>query len=402
MRLSTVTRAISLMLTFSMITNAVGAANVAVMSGMPAGLRFAGRPAASAHRFLGDRSGSAAPAEVAKGSDWTFSGVLAKGNSMLGRWSGTWRKAYESLTAGAPRPVEALPAPWKNESAPSAPARVRRPETAPSSRPEAGDSLSLIIPLAQALLGAQRDDAASGWNARDRVQHSPLANLELRSAANSTPVIRPQDMTRPQRSSDPLVFDLTGDGIRTSDLRVVFDLTGEGKMFRVHDVASNVGVLAFDADGDGVSGGNGSELFGDRTDLNAWGRPDGFSDGFQALEEFIFKAEREGVLPRGIARRGRLGPKELRALEKAYGLKMRVGSFLQEAVSLRTAGVREIVLSNAASEFQPNFDGQNDDALTRAGAHFVRADGSRGEYCDVFFRGVETRMTLVASTFRRP
>ena len=182
----------------------------------------------------------------------------------------------------------------------------------------------------------------------------------------------------------PLVFDLSGRGVRVSDGFARFDLSGDGRISTIHDIGSGTGVLVF-RNRDGVAGGNGSQLFGDRTDLEGRGRPDGFVDGFEALAGLVKKAEREGVLPEGTLAGGRLDARSLAALAKAYGLGMRRGSLTARTISLEEAGVGEIRLSNAPSMRTADFDGQGSDVVRRAGASFVRADGTTGSYEDVFF-----------------
>ncbi|MBI3548245.1 MAG: hypothetical protein HY078_04240 [Elusimicrobia bacterium] len=191
----------------------------------------------------------------------------------------------------------------------------------------------------------------------------------------------------------PLVFDLKGRGIRTTAGQVAYDLAGDGRPYRLHDVAADLGVLAFDADRDGVSGRDGRELFGDRTSLRG-GRSEGFKDGFEALEAFVRRAEQEGVLSPGTAAKARLGKEELAALGRAYGLGLRVGGIQGATITLEAAGVREIRLSGATSVRTENFDGRGDLVARREGAVFVRDDGSTGGYEDVFFRNVAPQSLL--------
>ena len=185
--------------------------------------------------------------------------------------------------------------------------------------------------------------------------------------------------------SSPLVLDLKGKGVRASDRVIGYDLSGAGRRERLHDIGSGQGVLVFDANHDGIAGQNGRELFGDRTDLEGRGKPDGYKDGFEALAALVRKAEKEKVVPAGTLDGGRLGAKELAALGRAYGLGIRVGGLLKRTISLQKAGVIGVSLSQAPSVRDLNFDGQGDDVVRREGAFFTRADGTTGSYEDIFF-----------------
>lgn len=182
----------------------------------------------------------------------------------------------------------------------------------------------------------------------------------------------------------PLVFDLPGRGVQTSERTTLFDVEGDGNPDQtqwVNDVAPGMGVLVFDGDGDGRSGENGRELFGDRTSLGDGRR---FADGFQALRAFVELAVRDGVIGREALDRGRLDASALAELEKARGLKMKVGGFNAKPVSLARAGVAEIRLSSAPVERAAGFDGWDNDLSLQAGAVFRREDGSSGDYMDVW------------------
>ena len=84
---------------------------------------------------------------------------------------------------------------------------------------------------------------------------------------------------------DPLIFDLNGDGIRTTSLddsTAYFDLDGDGFAERVAWVGDGDGLLTLDRNGDGIVT-NGQELFGDRTRLI---NGEYATSGFEALREF--------------------------------------------------------------------------------------------------------------------
>lgn len=183
---------------------------------------------------------------------------------------------------------------------------------------------------------------------------------------------------------DPLVLDLEGTGEYTSGRPTRFDLEGDGRLGYLRDIAPSAGVLVFDADGDGTAGENGLEVFGDRSDLDGDGRPDGYQDGFDALAAMVRKAESAGVLPAGTAAQGRLSAAHLAALGRAYRLGIRVGSLGAKTVPLAEAGVRLIALSDAQTVRDADFDGRGNDAGRRDGAYFVDAEGVTRDYQEIF------------------
>ncbi len=78
------------------------------------------------------------------------------------------------------------------------------------------------------------------------------------------------------RKSDPLVLDLTGDGITTSGIQqgVQFDLNADGMRETISAPTADNKLLAWDKNNNGVID-NGSELFGDSN---------GYKNGFDALK----------------------------------------------------------------------------------------------------------------------
>jgi hypothetical protein len=186
---------------------------------------------------------------------------------------------------------------------------------------------------------------------------------------------------------DPLVFDLANTGIKTSSRKAIYGITGtkdDDKLKWLNEVEEGMGILVFDADKDGASGRTGLELFGDQSDLNGDGKSDGFPDGFSTLRAFVDRASRDGVLPPDARARGLLDASALAALEKAYGLKMKVGGFNRVPVTLKTAGVKEISFSEAPAEPAREFDGRGNGLSLHPGAAFSRPDGSRGIYANVW------------------
>lgn len=115
--------------------------------------------------------------------------------------------------------------------------------------------------------------------------------------------------------ASPLTVDLDGDGnISTTDINKKYDIDGDGDLDNTAWVGEGDGILAFDADGDGISGENGTELLGNNSDINGDGQPDGYDNGFEALEALA-----EKHIP-GSTADGVLDEEELAILEEEAGL----------------------------------------------------------------------------------
>lgn len=188
---------------------------------------------------------------------------------------------------------------------------------------------------------------------------------------------------------DPLVFDLKGTGVKTTPKKVLFDLYGYGKGDKtqwMNDLEEGTGILVFDADGKGGSGKNGGEVFGDRTDLTGVGQPTGFANGFAALNALAIKAVDAGVLKRDVLDQRVLDAEALTSLEKTYGLKIKTGGFNGKTVSLASAGIKAIALSQEPAERARDFDGQSNDLLVQPGAIFLRTDGTTGTYMNIWLK----------------
>lgn len=202
---------------------------------------------------------------------------------------------------------------------------------------------------------------------------------------------------------DPLVFDLKGRGVKTASRKVLFDLYGYGNQEKtqwMNDMEDGVGVLVFNANRTGASGKTGAEVFGDRTDLEGIGRPSGFNNGFEALHALVDKAVREDVIPKASADRRWLDAADLEALEKAYGLKMKVGGMNKPPVTLAKAGVAAIALSYEPALRTNDFDGQDNDLVVQPGAVFLRTDGTSGTYMNIWLKA--KRGNLGLKTAKRP
>ncbi len=94
----------------------------------------------------------------------------------------------------------------------------------------------------------------------------------------------PQDPPQPRRGGDPLVLDLSGNGIITTglDAGIYFDHDGDGFQELSGFINAEDALLVLDRNNDGIIN-DGTELFGDSTILSNGERAD---NGFQALREF--------------------------------------------------------------------------------------------------------------------
>ena len=179
------------------------------------------------------------------------------------------------------------------------------------------------------------------------------------------------------QTCSPLSFDLNGDGVKTSDELIQYDIDGDGKLDTINDSAD--AILVFDADGDGISGEDGSECFGDNTDLDGDGVADGYKDGFEALKAL---ANKEGLV-NGIDD-NTLDENDLKILEEKYGLQIKTDGYNSEASSLFDAGITEINLATTdETTLHKNYDGQYNDLMTQEGATFV-VNGEEREYADIW------------------
>ncbi len=169
----------------------------------------------------------------------------------------------------------------------------------------------------------------------------------------------------------PLTFDLNGDGIKTSDRLVKFDIDGDGDLDLINDVAD--GALCING------GDDGSELFGNNTDLNGDGIADGYKDGFEALKALALK---EGL----INGNGDmvLDSKDIKKLEEKYNFAMKTAGYNSEAKSLTELGITEINLAMSdETESVDNFDGRGNTIMTQDGAIF-KINGKEREYADIW------------------
>ena len=183
--------------------------------------------------------------------------------------------------------------------------------------------------------------------------------------------------TKSYNTASPLSFDLEGDGVKTSDELIRYDIDGDGDLDTINDSAD--AILVFDADGDGISGEDGSECFGDNTDLDGDGVADGYKDGFEALKAL---ANKEGLV--NGKDDNKLDENDLKILEEKYGLQIKTDGYNSDGKSLFDVGITEINLSTTdETTLNKNYDGQHNDLMTQEGATFV-VNGEEREYADIW------------------
>ncbi len=175
-----------------------------------------------------------------------------------------------------------------------------------------------------------------------------------------------------QKIASPLTFDLNGDGtVGTTSVAGgrQFDIDGDGKVDQTAWAARGDGVLAFDGNGDGVAGSDGTELFGNNTRID--GRT--FDNGFEALEALA-----EKHLGAGATADGKLDAAELARLGEKAGLTMQVDG---QQKSLADLGITEIGLGyrNAGRNADANGNEHR-----QVGAGFTR-NGQNAAVNDVWF-----------------
>lgn len=183
-------------------------------------------------------------------------------------------------------------------------------------------------------------------------------------------------------TSSPLSFDIDGNGIATTNEVVDFDIDGDGIMDKINNSAN--AVLVFDKDGDGISGADGSECFGDNTDIDGDGTKDGYKDGFEALKALAAEA---GVV--NGADDMVIDADDIKLLEEQYGLKIKTEGYNSEAQSLLDIGITEINLANTdETTLIDNFDDMGNQIMYQEGATF-KIDGEEREYADIWHRKYE-------------
>ncbi|MEN9800653.1 MAG: hypothetical protein RL653_4350, partial [Pseudomonadota bacterium] len=200
-------------------------------------------------------------------------------------------------------------------------------------------------------------------------QQSPVTSPEPTPAPSPPPGPDPMQMMAMMGMMDPLAFDTSGKGIRTTGEKVQFDLDADGKKDTLTEVDG--GMLAL------RGGKDGKDLLGNFTDLDGDGKSEKYADGFNALEAL---ARREGLVN---AKTGdtKLDAKDLGLLEKKYGLGMKQG-YGGEKKSLGEMGITEINLSSGERKAR-KMDAEGNTLVNRDGATF-KIKGQERSYADVW------------------
>lgn len=161
---------------------------------------------------------------------------------------------------------------------------------------------------------------------------------------------------------DPLIFDLDGDGIKTTSLdqsRTYFDLDSNGFAERTAWVDASDGLLVLDRNNDGQIT-SGQELFGDQTLLANGVRA---ASGFEALKEF--DSNRDGRID---------------AKDEVYS-KLKIwrdlnGDGISQAEELKALGDYNIASISLSSTSSNASDVMNN--IQRRVGSFIKTDGSGG------------------------
>ena len=180
------------------------------------------------------------------------------------------------------------------------------------------------------------------------------------------------------KTESPLSFDLNGDGVKTSDNLVKYDIDADGVLDTINDSAD--AVLVFDKNHDGVSGANGSETFGNNTDLDGDGIADGYKDGFEALKAL---AKKEGLV--NGTTDNVLDADDIKVLEEKWGFGIKAG-YNGATSKLTDAGISEIKLANTNETIvEKDFDDRGNQLMHQMGATFKVNDEVR-EYADIWHK----------------
>lgn len=233
--------------------------------------------------------------------------------------------------------------------------------------------LQTIRSLSAALGASSNQTAASGASAASAAVSSLSATVNVSATVSDgtsttmasvsvTYSIVNGKLVEEQQAAqaDPLVLDLSGDGLslrRASD-GVEFDLTGSGTEVTAAFVQGDDALLYLDTNGNGVAD-DGNELFGDQ---------EGYADGFAELAAYDDNGD--GVIDAADAVYS-----DLRLWQDWNGDGVNQAG---ESLTLAQAGVSAISLGSVASSAD---DGQGN-TVAQIGS-FTRADGTTGLAADV-------------------
>lgn len=187
----------------------------------------------------------------------------------------------------------------------------------------------------------------------------------------STPQI-PQSANPPRCLGSPLVLDLAGDGVHPTGPAdgVTFDLVGHGRL-ETGWIAGDDALLVLDRNGNGKID-DGTELFGEATDIGGAPAADGFA-ALAALDRAEQGGNGDGVIDERDAMFGEL---QLWRDKNGDGK-----SQSAELAPLSSGGVSQLSVHKTSSDHA--FDGAGNDLGLRG--RFTRSDGRPGLMVDVLF-----------------
>lgn len=164
------------------------------------------------------------------------------------------------------------------------------------------------------------------------------------------------------QKSDPLVVDLSGDGVRLTSLEngARFDINADGKTDQTAFVQGDDAFLVLDRNGNGRID-NGSEMFGDQN---------GAANGFEELKKY--DGNRDGVIDRWDTIYG-----SLRLLHDKNGDGR---ASLTEMSTLAEKGIDSLDLGYRTGQ---RVDDTHRNTLAER-SHYLRGNGSRGALVDVW------------------
>ncbi len=194
-----------------------------------------------------------------------------------------------------------------------------------------------------------------------------------KSTNGDKPYELPNYPVRSINMASPLVLDLDGDGIKTTEQNRTFDLEGDGTAYQISSLGKDDAKLVFDPNNNGVYGESGLELFGNNTDIHGTGKPGDFANGFEALRAYAALHLGEEAVADNV-----LDASELKALEQNHGLRLNVNG---EIKTLSEKGVTEIRLNYDESDKVDEFGNE-----FRQTTSFVR-NGEEREIVDIWFQG---------------
>lgn len=173
----------------------------------------------------------------------------------------------------------------------------------------------------------------------------------------------------------PLMMDLNGDGIKAAAGNKAFDIDADGQADQISKMGNDDVMLVADMDGDGVSGKDASEAFGEYTTAKAGDKKGqkNYNNGFEALKAFA-----QAKLGSAAVADGKLDATELATLENQFGL--RVSDNNGNQTKLSDKGITEVSLAFAAGEETVDSRGNNHGET----GSFVRNGQKRG-ITDVYF-----------------